>query len=76
MSYRIKPRELRKDEIAIVPFDDNIFFVILEDKQNTRPKKQKYKVQMWNKEFNSYGETDYDLTYFQARNRLAKKITF
>lgn len=75
--HKITPRDLRTDEIAIVPFDNNIFFVILLDNQNTTDfRKQKYKVQMWNKEFDSYGETAYNLTYFQARNQLAKHITF
>ena len=75
MTYVIKPRELRENEIAIVPFDNNIYFVIVEDKQIQDPK-TKYKVQLWNKELNAYSNTSYNLSYYQARNRLAKFITF
>lgn len=77
MSHKITPRNLRKDEIAIVPYDDNIFFVILLDKDNTkRDFKQRYKTQLWNKEYDSFGETSYDLSYYEARNILSKLIRF
>ena len=75
MTYKVEPRQLRKDEIAIVPFDDNIYFVIRLDQDNNQEGfEQMYKVQVWNKETNGYGETTYNLLYWQARKRLAYLI--
>lgn len=71
-----KTRELRSDEIALVPYDSNIFFVIRLDNDNTKSSKdQRYKTQLYNKETNSYSETSYDLSYYQARNRLSNLIS-
>ncbi len=69
----ITTRKLRITEIALVPFDNNIFFVIRFDKVVEGV--QLYKVQLWNKSFDSYGETSYNLTYYEAKKRLAYLIS-
>ena len=73
MSYEITKRELRSDEIAICPYDDNIYVVIRIDRMDSIGR-QLYKVQLWNKETNSYGETSYALPYYKARIRFAIKL--
>ena len=68
----IQTRPLRETEVALVPYDNNIFFVIRLDRKLNE--KQMYKTQLWNKETDSYGETSYLLTYYQARQRLSYVI--
>lgn len=71
-----KTRELRNDELAIVPYDSNVYFVIRLDQQNTKnSEEQKYKVGLWNKSSNAYGENSYNLSYYEARRRLAQLIS-
>ncbi len=70
MSYEVTQRELRTDEIAICPYDDNMYVVIRLDRIDSIDR-QLYKVQWWNKETNGYGETSYGLPYYKARMRFA-----
>lgn len=68
----ITTRKLRITEIALVPYDNNIFFVIRFDRVINGV--QLFKTQLWNKETDSYGETSYELTYYEARRRLAQLL--